>query len=161
VKPPSGLASGSGGTIVLGPGSIPTVNFASPDGGFTWIVTFSGTGVNLSKSIADGVYDLTLTSAAVTFNNSGATLFRNNRTPSGDPNNTDTFYRAYGDVNGDRRINNTDLNRMSQTFGKQSGDLGYLAYLDFNGDGRVNNTDLNQLSARFGTSLVSGFTPTI
>jgi hypothetical protein len=33
-------------------GIVPTVAYASPDGGFTWVVTFSGSGV-VGNSIAN------------------------------------------------------------------------------------------------------------
>src|SRR5262249_18395197 len=157
----SGLASGSGGnaqvgfTIAVHPpqtGNVPTLNYSSPDGGLTWIVIFSGAGV-AGNSIGDGVYDILLNQSAVTYNYSGATLTQCNRA-------TDTFYRLFGDSNGDQRVNNTDLARFSNSFASTVADAAYLPYFDFNADGRINNSDLNQFSKRFGINL-SGFTPTI
>ena len=52
---------GAGQTI----GTLPTLNWSSPDGGTTWIVTFSGAGV-AGNSIANGVYNITLNNTAVT-----------------------------------------------------------------------------------------------
>jgi hypothetical protein len=72
-------------------------------------------------------------------------------TPGGD--NASSLYRLYGDVNGDRRVDNLDFFQFRGAFGRSTGDPLYLAYLDFNGDGRVDNLDFFQLRTRFGTSL--------
>ena len=72
----------------------------------------------------------------------------------------DTFFRLYGDTNGDGTVNNTDTFKMKTTFLKNVGDAGYLAYLDYNGDGTVNNSDTFQLKKRFLTNY-TGFTPTL
>jgi hypothetical protein len=130
-------------------GTLPTLGWASSDGGLTWTVTFSGAGV-VNNSIADGVYDLTLNASAVT-DAAGQALSASR---------TDTFFRLYGDTNGDGTVNNTDTFKMKTTFLKNAGDAGYLAYLDYNGDGTVNNTDTFQLKKRFLT-VYSGFTPTL
>jgi hypothetical protein len=130
-------------------GTLPTLNWSSPDGGLTWVVTFSGAGV-VNNSIADGVYDLTLNAAAVS-DAQGQTLPANR---------TDTFFRLYGDTNGDGTVNNTDTFAFKSTFLKNAGQAGYLAYFDYNGDGTVNNTDAFQLKKRFLTAY-TGFTATI
>jgi hypothetical protein len=130
-------------------GTLPTLSYSSPDGGVTWVVTFSGAGV-VNNSIADGVYDLTLNHTAVT-DSQGQALAADR---------TDTFFRLYGDVNGDGTVNNTDAFKFKSTFLKGTGDAGYLAYLDYNGDGTVNNTDAFQLKKRFLTAY-AGFTPTL
>src|SRR5262249_18161116 len=72
--PGSGLASGGGGYVSPnGGGIVPTVNVSSPDGGRTWVLSFSGAGTH-GGSIADGAYDITLNQSLVTYVNSGATL---------------------------------------------------------------------------------------
>src|SRR5262249_5253446 len=96
-------------------GTLPTLTFSSTDGGFTWILTFSGAGV-VAGSIADGVYDITLNASAVT-DADGQTLGASR---------TDTFFRLFGDYNGDGRVNNTDLNKFSSAFGTVSTDSNYL-----------------------------------
>jgi hypothetical protein len=130
-------------------GTLPTLSWSSPDGGTTWVVTFSGAGV-VNSSIADGVYDLTLNHADVT-DSVGNTLAADK---------VDTFFRLYGDVNGDGTVNNTDTFKMKSTFLKNAGDAGYLAYLDYNGDGTINNSDTFQLKKRFLTTY-TGFTATL
>jgi predicted outer membrane repeat protein len=138
--------NGVGGQTV---GTLPTLSYTSPDGGVTWIVTFSGSGV-IGGSIADGVYDITLNHAAVT--DAAGEALANDR--------TDTFFRLFGDSNGDGRVNNLDALRLRSTYGKQAGNAGFLAYLDYNADGWVNNTDALLFRDRFGTSYAN-FTPTI
>jgi hypothetical protein len=130
-------------------GTLPTLNYSSPDGGVTWVVSFSGAGV-VNNSIADGVYDLTLNHAAVS-DSQGQALAADR---------TDTFFRLYGDANGDGTVNNTDTFKVKSSFLKNAGDAGYLAYLDYNGDGTVNNSDTFQLKKRFLTTY-GGFTPTL
>jgi hypothetical protein len=130
-------------------GTVPTLSYGSPDGGLTWVVTFSGAGV-VGGSIADGVYDITLNHAAVT-DAGGQTLAADR---------TDVFFRLYGDSNGDGTVNNADTFNLRKTFGLSTGQTGYLAYLDYNGDGTVNNADVFQFRKRFGITY-GGFTATI
>jgi hypothetical protein len=149
---PNVTVNGVGGKTV---GTLPTLSYSTPDGGLTWDVTFSGSGVvppvnGGLGSIADGIYDLTLNHLAVT-DASGQTLAADR---------VDTFYRLYGDTSGHETVNNSDTFQAKTTFLKSAGQAGYLAYLDYNGDGTVNNTDTFQLKQRFLT-VYSGFTPTI
>jgi predicted outer membrane repeat protein len=130
-------------------GTLPTLSWSSPDGGVTWVVTFSGAGV-VGGSIADGVYDITLNHAAVT-DAPGQALAADR---------VDTFYRLYGDTNGDQSVNGTDYFQFKNAYGTSSGQSGYLAYLDYNADGLINGTDYFQFKQRYGMSF-SGFTPTI
>jgi hypothetical protein len=146
----SGLANSSGGTA--GPGTAPGVSYLSPDGGITWVVTFTGSSV-IGNSINDGVYDITLNQSAVTFNYSGATLALSNRT-------LDTFYRLYGDTVGHERVNATDYSLFVSAFGSRSPQANYVVFLDFEGNGRVNALDYSAFVGNFGKRL-SGFTPTI
>jgi hypothetical protein len=86
------------GTTGQTAGTLPTLNWASPDGGRTWVVTFSGSGVS-GNSIAKGVYDITLNAAAVS-PVSGDSIMAANQ--------TDTFYRLFGDIGGDATVNGSD-----------------------------------------------------
>ena len=79
---------GAAGTV----GTLPTLSWTSPDGGLTWVVTFSGAGV-VGGSIADGDYDITVVSTAVHAN--GQTMTSNV---------TNTFFRLFGDTNGDGQV---------------------------------------------------------
>ena len=140
---------------------MPTLTVAPQGGGTyatTWIVTFSGAGVT-GSSIADGVYDITLTGADVT--NSSASQLASNE--------TDTFYRLYGDIAGNsagtlsstkHSVNATDFNGFALTFGTRTPNAGYVPGFDFDGNGRMQASDFNAFALNFGKRF-SGFTLTI
>jgi hypothetical protein len=146
----SGLANADANTGTAGVGSVPGVSYASPDGGTTWVATFTGVTGN---SIADGAYDIALNPSAVTYNFSGATLAQSNRA-------LDTFYRLYGDLAGNQTTNAADTRQLGRTFGLTSGASGYNAALDYSDIGAINAAAVTQFKKRFGVVL-SGFTPTI
>ena len=62
----------------------------------------------------------------------------------------DTFFRLFGDSNGDGHVGWDDLSSFVRTFGKHAGDPGYLWYFDYDSDGRVDGSDLVQLLRRLG-----------
>jgi Ca2+-binding EF-hand superfamily protein len=62
----------------------------------------------------------------------------------------DTFFRLFGDSDGDGHVDVQDLLRFAGTFGKRAGDPGYLWYFDYDSDGRVDFGDLLQLLRRLG-----------
>ena len=103
-------------------------------------LTFSGSFTEGNGSLMDGNYTLTVLSSQIT-----------GGLAAGD--NVSSLFRLYGDVNGDRAVNNTDLAAFRTTFGLPPGDPNYNAAFDFNGDGVINNTDLAQFRSRFGTVL--------
>src|SRR5208283_1141913 len=98
----------NGVTITLGNGSqttgtvgtVPDQNsWQTPDGGYTWVVHFGGAGVTGGGSIADGVYDITLSAAHITTASGGAvTLHTYNGGNGGIGNDTETFYCFFGDA---------------------------------------------------------------
>jgi lysophospholipase L1-like esterase len=55
-----------------------------------------------------------------------------------------------GDVNGDNRVDGTDLILFGLHFGAQRGTANYLAAADFNADGAIDGLDLAILAANFG-----------
>ena len=128
---------GAAGTL----GTLPTLNWTSPDGGLTWVVSFSGAGV-IGGSIADGDYDITVVSTAVHANGQIMTS-----------NVTDTFYRLFGDTTGAGQVSGRpNLVAMQSTLGTSLGQAGYLAYLDYNGDGIIaGRPDFQNFQLRSGT----------
>jgi hypothetical protein len=137
-------------------GTAPTLAWAaiSPDTGGAstqWVVTFSGAGVT-GNSIANGVYDITLDSTKVTS--------ETNPTATVTPRATDTFYRLFGDINGDGRVNNADYAAFLSTNGLNTGQSGFNAAFDSNGDGRINNSDYAGFLTDNGLRY-SGFTATL
>jgi lysophospholipase L1-like esterase len=63
-----------------------------------------------------------------------------------------------GDINGDGRVDGTDLVLLAIHFGALQGDPNYLAAADFNNDGRIDGLDLAILAANFGQTT-PGITP--
>ena len=137
---------GAAGTV----GTLPTLNWSSPDGGVTWVVTFSGAGV-VGGSIADGDYDITVVSTAV---------HANGQTMTSDV--TNTFFRLFGDTNGDGQVSGRpDLVAMQSALGTSLGQAGYLAYLDYNGDGIIaGRPDFQNFQERLGI-IYTGLSATI
>jgi uncharacterized repeat protein (TIGR03803 family) len=122
------------------------------DGSSTqWVVTFSGAGVT-GGSIGNGVYDISLNSSAATSDANPAVTVQTRP--------VDTFYRLYGDINGDGRVNNADYAAFLSTNGLKAGQTGFNAGFDSDGDGRVNNNDYAAFLTTNGMKL-SGFTTTI
>ena len=115
------------------------------------IITFSGAGV-IANSIADGVYDLTINSAAVTSDQNPAIAMQSRA--------TDVFYRLFADVNGDGRVSEADYNAFLSTNGLHTADVGFIAGLDANGDGRISGADYNAFLFSNGNRL-NGFTATL
>ncbi len=132
------------------PGSAPTLAWASPDGGVTWVVTFSGTSV-VGNSISDGVYDITLDHAQVQPLTGSGTLTASE---------TDTFCRLFGAVSGDPVVNNSDNRLFSRAYNSAAGDAAFVAAFDFSATGVINNADNRDFALRF-YEFYSGFTPTI
>jgi hypothetical protein len=103
-------------------------------------LTFSGLLTEGPNSLVDGNYTLTVLSSQVQFGLQG-----------GDS--VTSLFRLFGDVNGDRTVNITDLTAFRNAFGTISTDTSFLPFLDFNGDGVINLTDLTQFRNRFGVIL--------
>jgi streptogramin lyase len=101
-------------------------------------------------SLVDGLYRLTIMSAQVS--GSGQPLDGDaNGTAGGDF--TLDLHRLFGDFNGDRTVNVTDLTAFRNAFGATASDPNFQPFLDFNGDGVINITDLTQFRSRFGVIL--------
>ena len=62
----------------------------------------------------------------------------------------DSFFRLFGDSDGDRHVDGLDRDVFRSTFKKSAGEAGYLWYFDFDGDGDVDGVDNGQFNRRFG-----------
>jgi hypothetical protein len=117
------------------------------DGHSVDTLTFSGVGI-VGGSLADGHYTLTIHGGLVhdgfgqALDGAGTGVAGSDR--------VDTFFRLFGDADGDGHVDLGDLIRFAGTFGKHAGDPGYLWYFDYDGDGRVDLGDLLQVLRRFG-----------
>jgi dTDP-4-dehydrorhamnose reductase len=106
------------------------INPNSDGSSMQWAVSFGGAGA-VGNSIANGVYDMTLNPAAVTSDANPAVNVQSRP--------TDTFYRLFGDINGDGVVNAADNFQFKTALAT------YNAAFDSNGDGVVNAADNFQL----------------
>jgi hypothetical protein len=132
-------------------GTAPMLAWAAinPDGNGAstqWVVTFTGTSV-VGNSIANGVYDITLNPSAVTS--------EANPTAAITPRATDTFYRLYGDFNGDQVVNATDNLHFKNAI------TTYDPIFDYDNNGAVNATDNLRFKASISFAFNAAFTTTI
>jgi Beta-propeller repeat len=134
-------------------GTVPTLGWTAVAGsnGTQWAVTFSGNGVT-GGSIANGAYTITVNDpASITAASDDQELSLD---ASGIGGATQSFYRLFGDINGDEVVNAADNIQFKQAL------TAYNVAFDYNDDGVVNATDnlqfKNDLSVNY-----SGFTATI
>jgi uncharacterized repeat protein (TIGR03803 family) len=117
--------------------------------GTQWAVSLTGKADGVVASIANGEYSITLNPNAVFAANDGTTAMTTGR--------TDSFYRLFGDINGDRVVNVSDEFQFSKALNM------YTPIFDVNGDGTVNLADEFQASKSFssGGYVGDGFVTTI
>jgi hypothetical protein len=119
-------------------------------------LTFSGQFVQFD-SLVDGNYQLDIVAGKV-LSNTGHGIDRDS---DGDDTDTitfgdvetDKFFRLYGDNNGDRTVNVSDLLGFRSTYLKSVGDVGYLADFDSNDDGVINVFDLLNFRSNYLVTL--------
>jgi hypothetical protein len=117
------------------------------DGHSVDTLTFSGAGI-IGGSLADGHYTLTIHGGLV-HDDFGQALDGAGTGVAGSDR-VDTFFRLFGDSDGDGHVGLDDLRSLVSTLGKRAGDSGFLWYFDYDGDGRVDLGDLFQLLLRVG-----------
>jgi Ca2+-binding EF-hand superfamily protein len=74
-------------------------------------------------------------------------------TTAWDGDRVDTFFRFYGDSDGDRDVDFRDFARLLRAFGRSADDPRYLGAFDFDADGMVELVDLLAFVRRFGQRL--------
>lgn len=122
------------------------------------IVRFADTSGNQLSSLNDGKYRLKINGSLVTSSLNGQSLDGDADGIAGgnytyrELDNTsqlvDTFFRLYGDQDGDRDVDSTDLLAFVRSNNKIEGQQGYLWFLDYNGDRIVNSSDLAEFNLR-------------
>jgi photosystem II stability/assembly factor-like uncharacterized protein len=148
-----------GSVVTLDPGAIelvrqeggtfaPDIAQAVVDGQTVVTLTFSGAGI-IGGSVPDGHYTLTIHGDLVHDAATGLALDGAGTGTAGSDH-VETFFRLFGDADGDGHVDLTDLELFIGTFGKHAGDAGFLAYFSYNTDGRVDFGDLVQLLRRLG-----------
>lgn len=119
--------------------SIP-LSIASPDQ-IAYTITFVGT--TDFGSLQDGRYTLTVHASGVS-DGTGNVLTSDSTT---------SFFRLFGDINGNGATNNYDYGVFLTSYGRELGDANYLTAFDFNGNGAVNNYDYGQFFSRYGQEI--------
>jgi hypothetical protein len=114
-------------------------------------LTFSGSLI-VGGSLQDGKFSLLIDSTKI-HDASGGLLDGNGDGLSGGNRAADTFFRLFGDSDGNGVVDNLDLFHFRQSFGLTSSDAGYKSYFDYDGSGVVDNLDLFRFRQRFGTTL--------
>ncbi|TWU58484.1 G8 domain protein [Rubripirellula tenax] len=131
---------------------IPSVTTQELNGKTVATFTFSGSGIT-GGSLADGNYTLTTLASAVT-DATGNHFDANGDGTSGD-NATDTFFRHFGDFDGDRDVDARDFLQFRRAFQKMAGNSAFNAAFDFDGDGDVDARDFLRFRLRFQKILSS------
>ena len=120
-------------------------------------LTFSGSFVDNSGSLADGNYQLTVDGDQIT-TSSGAAYDANDDGVAGGEfvygdTETDNFFRFFGDGDGNRGVDIFELLSFRRAFNANDGDQEFDARYDSNGDGTVNVFDLLAFRRNFGEQL--------
>lgn len=137
-------------------------NMSQSDATGKTVVTFSfvGTGVT-HGSLDDGNYQMSIDGGKVQSNATGAFLDGDSDGTEGGTlifgnQESDGFFRLYGDSDGDRDVDNVDLARFLNTYRESSDSSDYNESMDYDLDGDVDNVDLANYLQRYYTSLPFG-----
>jgi len=141
------VAAGDAGTDISTALNTPT---SSADG-LTWTWTFKtdpNTTTNLSfTSLNDGVYSYVLDHTKV--HGAAGTMTADYLGPTTATNPKGQFHRLFGDVNGNKTVNNADFALFRNTFLLSNGQPGYNSAFDYDGNNTINNADFAQFRNRF------------
>jgi hypothetical protein len=72
---------------------------------------------------------------------------------------TFTFFRYFGDMDGDRDVDFYDFFAFQRTNGRKEGEAGFISALDFDGDGAITSADLDAYRAHHLTALPAPVAP--
>jgi hypothetical protein len=108
-------------------------------------LTFAGNDIN-GGSLPDGSYTLTILGDHIHDTTGQALDGAGNGSPGS--NKVITFFRLFGDANGDGVVDQKDLALFNSTFKKKAGDPGFLWYFDFDGNGVIDNIDKKEFVLR-------------
>lgn len=97
-------------------------------------------------SLDNGTYELTVIGTEVAAASGGATMSADYVFGELE---ADSFYRQFGDSDGDRDVDGQDYGRFGLTFLKSAGGTGFEPVFDFEGDGDVDGQDYGQFGLQF------------
>jgi len=122
--------------VVVGGTTVVTVDFRNDTGSFTYARAFD-------RALVDGDFKLTI----------DASKIHNAQGPLGADATDYVFHRFFGDSDGDRDVDATDLNRLRRVL---LGDANFASYrhaFDFDGNDVVDGSDYTAFRARYGKKL--------
>ncbi|MEM6472443.1 MAG: dockerin type I domain-containing protein [Planctomycetota bacterium] len=104
------------------------------------LLTFAaGASVDTSGSLIDGNYRLNVLSDKI--RDRAGNAFDGDRDGAAGGDAVDSFFRLYGDSDGDRDVDGSDFLAFRRTFRKTSGQIGFNAAFDVDNDGDVDGLD--------------------
>ncbi len=132
------------------------VNSSTSAGKTTTTVTFGADPLVVERfggtenSLVDGNYELRIDAAQITTVASGLQMAADYIFGAAE---ADKFFRFFGDQDGDRDVDTTDLPVFGQTFRKNLGDIDYNPLFDGLGDNDVDASDLVHFGTQFRNNL--------
>jgi hypothetical protein len=133
--------------------SLASTSYDRVTGNYTVVYGFNGLGSEFG-SLEDGNYTLQFNDAAIQGGGPGGPGL------AGDPfaSQAASFFRFFGDVNGDGKVGNTDLTKIQGALNSRAPTTltptsPYVAYLDFSNRGTVTSADYVQFQRRYGYQL--------
>ncbi|WP_197455632.1 beta-propeller fold lactonase family protein [Stieleria neptunia] len=136
-------------------GAVDVVVALDHSGGKTTVtLTFTGTYTELSGSLVDGNYQLTIDGDKVRSTVGGTTFDADGDGAGGGlyqfgEEAADGFFRLFGDSDGDRDVDGQDYGQFGLTFLKNEGQTGFNDAFDSDGDGDVDGHDYGRFGQRF------------
>lgn len=137
----------SEGDLVLTPVNT-TFSTAYPSGGGTVVtIAFSGALTNGYGALADGNYQLTINGSAILLSSNNLALDGNNDGVAGGnyqigSHEADLFFALFGDANGSKTVDSSDLLSANYALRKRTGQDGFNDAFDFNADGIIDSSEL-------------------
>ncbi len=124
-----------------GGASTPITNFNlnSPDGGTTWVLTFTDPSF-IGGSLPDGAYEVSVLASGVSAGTENMAANQNF-----------TFYRLYGDFEGTGAVTGDDFSQLVTLLGTATNASD--SYVDYDGDGVISGNDFSAFVSRLGHSM--------
>jgi hypothetical protein len=148
----AGILPGAFSVVKHGGAAVGTVNVAWSAGNTVATITWSGAGTT-AGSLNDGNYSLVIDHTKLTdaaFN----ALDGDVATPGAQDyvfgaSQSDKFFRQFGDVNGDRKVNGADYAAFTNAWLSAVGNSNWNSAFDYNNDGKVNGSDYAAFTNRW------------